>query len=149
MTHTSIRQDAIRLYRELTAACNTNDLDSLDEILGPEFVDHSLPPGAPQGIDGFKAFRNAMYTSMMTVATIEDLFGEDDRVCARITVRGKHVGPFMGIPPTGQSLSMQIIEITRVRDGKIVERWNERDWLGLFRQMGIRWSQPAKEASPA
>ena len=140
MTITNSTQDAIRLYRELTAACNTNDLDALDDLLTPDFVDHSLPPDAPQGIAGFKAFRSAMYSSMRTVATIEDLFADNDRACARITVRGEHVGTFMGVPPTGKKLSMQIIEITRTQDGKIVERWNERDWLGLFRQMGITWS---------
>lgn len=55
----------------------------------------------------------------------------------RITVHGEHVGTFMGIPPTGKRISLEIIEIIRVENGKIVERWNQRDWLGLFGQLGI------------
>jgi hypothetical protein len=43
-----------------------------------------------------------------------------------------------GIPATGKKLSLEmIIEITRVQNGRIVERWNQRDWLGLFAQLGI------------
>jgi predicted ester cyclase len=43
----------------------------------------------------------------------------------------------MGIPATGKKMAVEIIEITRVQDGKIVERWNQRDWLGLFAQLGL------------
>ena len=135
--------EAKRLYRELTAALNTQDLDALDSLLSPNFVDHSLPPGTPPGIESFKAFRRYVDASMNTLATIVDLFAEGDRVCARIVVRGRHVGTFMGLPPTGKRLSMEIIEITRVKDGKIVERWNQRDWLGLFQQLGITPVDPA------
>jgi predicted ester cyclase len=130
-------EDSKRLYRALTAALNSKDLDALDDLLTADFTDHALPPGTPPGVESFKAFRRMVDASMRTVATIEDLFAEGPRACARITVRGEHVGTFMGIPPTGKRISVEIIEIVRVEDGKIAERWNQRDWLGLLGQLGI------------
>lgn len=43
----------------------------------------------------------------------------------------------MGLPPTGKRFQLDLIEIARFRDGKIVERWTERDFLKLLQQLGL------------
>ena len=55
--------------------------------------------------------------------TVEDLFRADDRVAARVTVRGTHEGEFMGRPPTGKRFAVTSVGIFRIADGRIAEHW--------------------------
>ena len=66
--------------------------------------------------------------------TIEDMFGEGDRVVGRYTYRGTHKGDFMGIPPTGKQVAVTGISIMRVANGKFLEEWINTD---LMQQLGV------------
>lgn len=69
---------------------------------------------------------------------VHDVFGEGDRAAARVTVSGTHRGVFMGaIQPTGKHASWDGIDIFRIKEGLITERWNSRDLLGMMRQLGV------------
>lgn len=68
--------------------------------------------------------------------TVEDVVAEGDRVAVRLTARGTHTGPLLGLPPTGKSVSFGGMEVFRVADGLIVESWGQFDALGLLRQLG-------------
>src|SRR6266540_2979612 len=63
-----------------------------------------------------------------------DLFARIRR--PRATAEGTHAGEFMGIPPTGKSVSMTGIAIYRIANGKIVEKWGEQDRLRMLQQLG-------------
>ena len=65
----------------------------------------------------------------------EDLIEDGDRVAARLTARGTHLGEYRGVPATGQLIFMEIFDIVRVADGKIVERWTMFDRGGLLTQL--------------
>ena len=68
--------------------------------------------------------------------TVEDLIAEGDKVVARQTNRGTHLGDFMGVPATGKRVTFTAIAILRIADGKIVEHWINRDDLGILQQIG-------------
>jgi predicted ester cyclase len=51
-------------------------------------------------------------------------------------VRGTHRGEFIGLPATGNLVTISEMHIARVVDGKIVERWAEWDQLALLQQVG-------------
>jgi steroid delta-isomerase-like uncharacterized protein len=114
------------------------NIDALDEICSPEFVNHSAPPGVPPNCEGVKQltamFRQAFPDSYFT---IEDMMAEVDKVATRKTFHGTHKGEFMGIPPTGQQVSMGLIDIVRIADGRVVEHWAMADNLGMMQQLGI------------
>jgi len=114
------------------------NLDALDEICSPEFVNHSAPPGVPTNCEGVKQltamFRQAFPDSYFT---IEDMMAEEDKVATRKTFHGTHKGEFMGIPPTGQQVSMGLIDIVRIAEGRVVEHWAMGDNLGMMQQLGI------------
>jgi predicted ester cyclase len=57
-------------------------------------------------------------------------------VAARIQVEGTHMGPGLGVPPTGQSVLFSGMLIARMSGGRIAESWNNLDQLGLLRQVG-------------
>jgi predicted ester cyclase len=62
---------------------------------------------------------------------------EGDKVVTRKTFHGTHRGAFMGLPPTGNAVSFDVIDIVRIRDGQLIEHWNVVDQLTLLRQLGL------------
>jgi steroid delta-isomerase-like uncharacterized protein len=144
-----VAQDELkRVYRRfLDEAFNRGDLDALDDILDPAYVDHNAPPGTPPGIEPIKGmiagFRSAFPDVNMR---IEDQIAEGDRVATRYTFTGTHMGNLMGIPPSGKSVSMTGITIARIADGKMVEGWVVYELLSLMQQIGV---VPSPQAEPA
>jgi predicted ester cyclase len=70
--------------------------------------------------------------------SVEDLVADGDKTVARVTVAGTHRGSFMGIPPTGASVDMQLIDIMRFDEaGRVCEHWGVADMLSLMQQLGV------------
>jgi predicted ester cyclase len=124
-----------RFVDEVQSAGN---IDLIDEICSPEFVNHSAPPGIPADCEGIKIvtvmFRRAFPDSYFTV---EDMMAEGDKVATRKTFHGTHEGEFMGIPPSGRSVTMGLIDIVRISEGRVVEHWSMGDSLGMMQQLGV------------
>jgi predicted ester cyclase len=66
---------------------------------------------------------------------LEDIVAEGDRVAYRLTIRGTHRGPFLGVPPTGRRVTVSFFAIVRVEDGKLAEEWGGLDQSDLLRQL--------------
>ena len=64
------------------------------------------------------------------------MIGEGDKVATRKTFHGTHEGEFMGIPPTGRRVSIGLIDIVRISEGRVVEHWSMGDNLGMMQQLG-------------
>jgi steroid delta-isomerase-like uncharacterized protein len=69
-------------------------------------------------------------------ATIKHLMAEDDKVVLHMTWTGTHKGEFMGIPPTGQSIAINVIDIIRIAEGQFVEHWGVMDQMAMMQQLG-------------
>ncbi len=117
---------------------NKKDWDVYDELNDPEFVNLSAPPGIPPDREGGKislggflaAFPDAQFT-------IDDMIAEGDQVVTKKTFTGTHTGEFAGIPATGNRVTLQFVDIMRVRDGRIVEHWLSMDQLSFMQQLGV------------
>jgi predicted ester cyclase len=59
-----------------------------------------------------------------------------DKVVTRKTFHGTHTGQFLGLAPTGHKASWDVIDIVRIKDGKMVEHWDVTDVFGLLMQLG-------------
>jgi steroid delta-isomerase-like uncharacterized protein len=118
---------------------NQGNLATLDEIMAPNFVDHSpMVPNLSLGSEGYKQFVAASRTACPDFwVSIEDLIAEGDTVVMRITAGGTHQGAWLGIPPTGKQFTETGIYIFRIAGGKIVERWGNQDDLGMLQQLGV------------
>lgn len=124
--------------RFLDEAFNGGNLDVVDELVAPEFVNHdSAMPEPLVGIEAAKAsitgYRDAFPDLRLT---IEDMIAEGDLVTTRWTARGTHRGDLMGITATGKQATVTGITIDRIRDGRFVESWTNWDTLGLLQQLG-------------
>ena len=109
-----------------------------DELFADHFVDHSALPGFPPGRDGVKQLFTLFHSAFADFhVTIEDQVAEGDKVVTRKTFHGTHRGDFMGIPPTGKTVSFGVIDILRVEGGQVTDHWTVVDQLGLMQQLGV------------
>jgi serine phosphatase RsbU (regulator of sigma subunit)/ketosteroid isomerase-like protein len=116
------------LVRRFIEAQSTGDLETLDELLAPDFVDHNLLPGQEPGREGFMQGVAEDHAALSYIRnTIEyQATDGDDMVITRFTTRTIHDrGAYLGImAPTGQERQTMGILIHRVVGGKIVEEWS-------------------------
>ena len=126
----------------IEAAWNDGDLAAVDALLAPTFVNHSAPPGAASDREAFKQGLVRTRTAFPDFrVTIEDLFGEGDKVVARFTVEGTHQAvwehPIVGrIGSTGQHARWTGMRIFALAEGKVTATWVEVDSLRLMQQLG-------------
>ena len=108
------------------------DLALIDELLAPDFVDHSLPAGMDPGFSGARrAVQGALDAFPDGQWTVEDLIAEGDKVVIRWKMDATHEHEFRGIAPVGKPVTIKGITILRIVGGKIAERWVNWDSMAL------------------
>ncbi len=113
------------------------NIDGLDELFADDFVNHSPSPGFAPDREGFKQTAAEVYEAFDLVYSSDFMLALDDMVVERWTEQGKHVGEYLGVPATGRHVVVNGIEIWRLHDGKIVERWAEIGEVEILRQIGL------------
>src|SRR3712207_1701483 len=95
---------------------------AVDAFMVPDYVEHPRPSGMPPSREGLKQLISAYRSAFpdLTLA-LQDIFGEDEMVAIRWSVRGTHLGDWLDIPPTGNHMSATGITIFRIAGGKVVE----------------------------
>ena len=117
---------------------NKKDWGVYDELNDPEFVNHSAPPGIPSDREGGKVYLGAFLNAFPDCHfTVDDMIAEGDQVVTNKTFTGTHEAEFAGIPPTSRRVTLQFVDIMRVRDGRIVEHWLSMDQLSFMQQLGV------------
>ena len=109
-----------------------------DELISPDLVEHQdFGPRHAPGAAGVRAVIESLHRAYAGFRLeIQHLAVEDDRVWLHLRGSGKHHGPFMGHAPTGRSMSIDVFDLLRVVDGKVVEHWGVPDRLGALLQLG-------------
>jgi predicted ester cyclase len=107
------------------------------ELYHPAMVDHSPLPGQLPGRQGMIDQCRLFHDAFAITLTIEALFAEDDLVCDRWTAVLTHIGPFLGVEPTGRSATVHAIDVMRVREGLIVEAWHQEDMHVALSALGV------------
>ena len=114
---------------------------AIDEMFAAEGVAHGLVDENGEelrGPAGFKPFFRRFREAFPDIqVTVEDCICEGDRAAARCTVRATHQGDSLGVAATNNPIEFDGLCIIRVRDGKIVEAWNNFDFGRLNRQIGL------------
>jgi steroid delta-isomerase-like uncharacterized protein len=128
-------EDTMRRVYELI---NAGDIDGFGEHLADDFVEHEELPGLEPSKEGvkqlFRMYRAAFPDLRMDA---EDVLASGDKVVARARATGTHHGEFMGMPPTGKRVDVQLIDIIRFgEDGRAVEHWGVLDALAMMQQLG-------------
>jgi steroid delta-isomerase-like uncharacterized protein len=115
--------------------------EAVTEMFAADGIAHGLASadGTPlRGPDGFREFHAKFRAAFPDIAvTIEDMVAEGDRVAVRCNVRGKHTGDSLGFAATHAPVEFSGMSIVRIKDGKIVEAWNNFDFMKMNQQLGV------------
>src|SRR5215216_1338548 len=123
--HSMSAEENMALARRFLEARGKGDLDAVEQMMAPDFIDHTLAPTQEPDREGYKrqvaeyaaAFSNLTYT-------VEDQVAGGDKVVTRFIVRGTHDRrELMGVAPTGREVTNIAIAIHRISEGKIAEEW--------------------------
>jgi len=134
------REKSVKVVRRLIEeGFNKGNLSAVDEIVSINMKEYQrFDPPLPSGSAGTKALITGLRGMFPDLElTIEDIAVEEDKVWIRMRARGTNKGIIMGKPPTGRQIEIDVIDVCRVKDGKIVEHWGVPDQLGMLEQVGI------------
>jgi steroid delta-isomerase-like uncharacterized protein len=117
---------------------NRGHLDTLDELLTPDYLNHSpSTPNPPRGPAGLKPIVAAMRDGVPDLHyDILDMVVAADKVAVSVRVTGTHTGPLFGLPATGKRIDVRQMQIEWIKDGRIWQHWRITDELTLLRQVG-------------
>jgi predicted ester cyclase len=124
------KEVVLRFNKEVLESGN---IDAINEIIHPDFINHTAPGSAPgpQGIIDFTI--NIMHKALTDIKVeIHDQVFEDDKVVTRKTIYGTHIDTFLGVAPSGKRGSINIIDIITLTNGQHTEHWSIRDVSGLI-----------------
>lgn len=129
-------------FRRFLDAANTGDVEliskTLDELVEPDAVIRTPLPSEATGAQLAKeVFARLLRAYPDLHITIEDLIEEGDKIVSRNTVTGTHRGEYMGLPPTGKSVTYNEIFIVRFAGGRIAETWGVVDVFSQMKQLGV------------
>ena len=131
----------VKENKELIRRCyeegfNTGDGYLFTQFFAEDFVDHDSGEGQPPGSEGVRSTYDTWISAFPdSHATIEDMVAEDDKIAVRVTLRATHLKPFKDIAPTHKKVELKALNIFRIYDGKIKERWGLTEGAKLIRYL--------------
>src|SRR5215467_12586520 len=119
-------------------AVNTGNFNLFDQVVAPNCVDHDPADGQVPGPAGYRMFFSAMRTAFPDLCVTPETIGQDeDTIAIAYTLAGTHTGPLGKILPTGKKVKIRGLQISKFKDGKMVERWGSSDERTLLKQIGV------------
>jgi predicted SnoaL-like aldol condensation-catalyzing enzyme len=135
---TSLEQNKA-LVRRFYEEIDKGNIGILDELVAEDYIDHNPPPfpNLPTGREGVKESFRIFQQATPGSHHIEAQIAEGDKVVTRLTSVGKHEGDLPGAPRTGNDMKMTSITIHRIVNGRLVEKWSEKDMVSLLQSIGV------------
>lgn len=133
-----INKATVRGYIEEVMIKGQGDVTKFEKYIQPDAILHNAYPASGSDIGAWKG-RVQMFAAAFSDMNVDihDQIAEGDKVTTRTVWSGTHTAIFRGIPATGRRVAMDEIQITRMRDGKIAERWSLADVPSLLQQLGV------------
>jgi predicted ester cyclase len=127
----------VRGYIEDVMNRGQGDVSRFHHYVQADAVLHNAYPAQGSTADAWKERVRIFATAFSEIhVTVEDQVAEGDKVVTRTVFRGTHTGTFQGIAATGVRIAADEIQITRMRGGKIAERWSLLDHISILKQLG-------------
>ena len=139
IAHTTSNKATVRRFCD---AMNTGDAEliseTIDELVEPDALIRTPLPIQATGAQALKEVFARLHRFFRDLhVTVEDLIEEGDKVVSRNTVTGTHQGEYMGLPPTGKSVTYNEIFIFRFAGGRIAQTWGVVDVFSQMKQLGV------------
>ena len=136
----NLEQNKALIRRWFKEVWNDGRADAIPEMFAADGIAHGLSDDASsplRGPAGFVPFHGQFRGAFPNIeVVVEDQIAEGDLVATRCSVRGKHTGDHLGFAATDSPVDFTGMTITRIKDGKIVEAWNNFDFMKMYKQLG-------------
>ena len=120
-------------------AINGHDPDLAAALFTQDFVDHAPWPGHSADVAGFLAGLAEMKAAFPDLAVeVQRTALQGDLLAWHFTLSGSHLGPFMGVQPTGRSFRVEAMDMLRMEDGRIAEHWGVIDGAAMMEQLALQ-----------
>ena len=118
---------------------NRGDASVADNVFASDGVVHiNGSPDPNLSVDGFRQMMSSLLAAFPDVRfTVEDQIIAGDKVGTRWTAEGTHSGAFGPVPATRRRVRINGLILDRVAAGKVVERWEQWDQMGMMQQLGL------------
>jgi predicted ester cyclase len=129
--------------RLLMETFSEGDLSIVGELVTADFIEHQNgiqgrgPEAVRRTVTGLRASFPDLHLE------IRDIVADGDKVWVRVRGTGTDRGGVAGRPPSGRPIELDVIDIVRVRDGRVCEHWGVADRLGMLQQVGAVPRPPA------
>jgi steroid delta-isomerase-like uncharacterized protein len=128
------RDVVIKLYETF----DRGEFEVVRNMLSKDFIAHLVGMSATLDRDEFTEF-GIKFRQAFPDGThhFDRPICEDDKVVTSGIFTGTHLGNFQGLPATGRSISIAVMHIDLISNGKVVEHWGQGDQAGMMKQLGI------------
>ncbi len=132
---TEQNKELIKQYNEQVIA--QGDMEWFINHSSSEFINHSAPEGMPKGREGMIFFfTKIIHTSFSNVeVAVKDMVASENKVTTRKEITGVHSGTLMGIKPTGRPITISVIDIMVIEEGKITDHWGETNFATMLQSL--------------
>jgi predicted ester cyclase len=131
----SVEENKKSLTRCFEEVWNKGNYSLIPEFISPDYI---YTNGGDKGLEGFEQFvKNARTTFPDLHYTVDEMIGEGDTLAVRLTRTGTFLGKMGDIEPTGKSINLTHVLISRFADGKCIETTSFHDMLDFSQQLGI------------
>jgi predicted ester cyclase len=138
----------IEIIKTIVAEIDRGNIDIMQKYYAPD-AKYYFPSGnsTPMSREDEIAMAKVLLAAFPDMERkITDIFAVKDRVVLRLVAQSTHQAEFEGIPPTGNKVAVSVMIIFRLKDGLVVEEFEEADMLGAYQQLGmeLKPKAPAK-----
>ena len=135
----STEEDKARIKETFAAMDKAQDMGPFGELVAPDYVVH-FPGMPPSGPDEMAGIGNAFYAGFPGMThTIHELVAEGDMLAMRMTIAGTHDATFVTpqgeIPATGKRLTLEVLNLFRMSEGRPIEHWVQFDMMSFMQQI--------------
>lgn len=129
----------IKMYTQVwDDIVNKGDIDKINSTYFDTNITAIQSPENIVGIEDFKAYYQNFITGFSNIEfTIIDVFGQGDKIVKHWNFKGTHTGVFFGIPATNQSVDVEGVTLTKMKDGKIAQEQDFMDNAVFMQQLGL------------
>jgi steroid delta-isomerase-like uncharacterized protein len=132
----SAKENKALLSRYVQEVWDKQNPGAVDGFLAPNYRRHRSPTADPLTREDQKQLLARFRAAFPDVQIkIEEIIAKGDRIAFRSTMRGTHRGEFLGIPPTGKQVTVGLVDVVHIKNGKFVEQWGGPDLLDLVQQL--------------
>ena len=129
-------QQALKLLHRYHDATNAGTLDELDDIFAEDFINFAAGFEPVKSLAAMKTLiRELLVAFPDWHVTVEDVFGQDNKVVTRWSLRATHLAPYHDIPATGLKIHAEGIHIDHIVGDKIAKRWACNNFTDVFNKL--------------